>query len=316
MHGRLFTLFDIPFPSYFVLLAVGFLMATVVGTLWAKRIGENPDVIVDLGILMVITGVLGARLAHVLFDGHFTEYVNRCVDISQVSWKISRAECLRPMEGDWLFGGGGEPVGVWDAAVGVCRPREPDCWAALRFWEGGLTYYGGLIAASLAAYWQLRRDGFPFLRAADMAGMVVPLGLAFGRMGCSLAGCCFGTPSHLPWALTFPAHSPAADKQLELGLLESSRSAALPVHPTQLYEALGCLALAAFLLLHVHAKKRYDGQVFVFFLALYAGMRFVLEFFRSDDRGGWLGLSTSQLIGIGLALLALGMHLRLRARTA
>ena len=71
MQGRLFTWFDIPFPSYFVLLLTGFVFATAAGAVWAKRIGQNPDVVVDLGIAMLLAGVAGARLLHVLADGYF-----------------------------------------------------------------------------------------------------------------------------------------------------------------------------------------------------------------------------------------------------
>lgn len=316
MHPRLFTFLDIPFPSYFVLLVTGFMLATASGVLWAKRVGENPDVVVDLGISMLIAGVVGARLAHVLFDGYFWDYVHLCTDPSRVTWKITRAECLAPVEGDWIFGGGGGPTGVWDAVSNLCRPREADCWAWTRFWTGGLTYYGGLIAASAVAVWQLRRDRFPFWRAADMAGMVVPLGLGYGRMGCLLAGCCFGRTCGQPWALRFPAHSPAADRQHDLGLLHSASNVPLGVHPTQIYEALGCFAIAAVLLLYAHSRKRYDGQIFLLFILSYAALRFVIEFFRDDDRGGLIGLSTSQLIGLLLIAAAGVVHARLRRRAS
>jgi phosphatidylglycerol---prolipoprotein diacylglyceryl transferase len=87
------------------------------------------------------------------------------------------------------------------------------------------------------------------------------------------------------------------------------------VLPTQIFESAVCLAIAAYCLLHVHGRKRYDGQVFVTFLGLYALGRFVLEFFRDDDRGGLLWLSTSQLIGVALVGLALAIHVR-RSRAA
>ena len=82
--------------------------------------------------------------------------------------------------------------------------------------------------------------------------------------------------------------------------------------PTQIFESAVCLAIAAYCLLRVHGRKRYDGQVFATFLALYALGRFLLEFVRDDDRGGFLGLSTSQLIGIALVGLAGVIHLRRR----
>ncbi len=314
MQPRLFTFFDFPVPSYFIFLVTGFMLATACGALWAKRIGHDPDVVVNLGISMLIAGVIGARLAHVLFDGFFWDYVHLCSEPAKVAWRISREECLAPAPGDCLFGGGGEVTGVWDAAARVCRPRAADCWAWANIMAGGLTYYGGFIGASAVAVWQLGRDRFPFWRAADMAGMFVPLGLGYGRMGCLLAGCCFGRTCDLPWALRFPAHSPAVDKQVELGLLHSTFERSLPVHPTQIYESLGCLVLAAVFILRLHRRKRYDGQVFLAFVAGYATLRFLLEFLRNDDRGGWLGLSTSQIIGIALVGLSLSIQARVKRR--
>jgi phosphatidylglycerol---prolipoprotein diacylglyceryl transferase len=304
MQGQLFTLLGQGFPSYFVLLMMGFVLATVTGALWARRIGQNPDVVVDLGLAMVIAGVAGARLLHVLVDGYFWDYVHLCTDPTLVDMRLTRAECANPEYG-----------GVWDAARGLCHPEQADCFYWAKFWAGGLTYYGGFVGASLAAYFLLRRDRFPFWKGADMAGMVVPIGLGFGRMGCLLAGCCFGTASDAPWALVFPPNSPASDWQHKHGLLESKWLASLPVHPTQIYEAAGSFAIAAVCLLFLHGRKRYDGQIFLAFIVLYAALRFVLEFWRSDDRGALAGLSTSQLVGLGLIAAAYAAHRRLgRAR--
>ena len=304
MQGRLFTLFEIPFPSYFVLLLTGFLFATIAGALWAKRVGQDPDVVVDLGLAMLLAGVVGARLLHVIADGYFMDYVHLCTDPSKVDWKVTRDECLSPRY-----------AGVWDAAKSVCHPTETDCFAWAKFWAGGLTYYGGFLGASAAAWYLMKRDRFPFWKAADMAGMVIPIGLGFGRMGCLLAGCCFGTPTSARWAMTFPSHSPASESQFKAGLLGSPFESSLPVHPTQVYESLASFAIAAVLILFLHGRKRYDGQIFLGFVALYALARFVIEFFRSDDRGGLLGLSTSQLIGLGLVAAVVGVHTRLVRRT-
>ena len=103
-----------------------------------------------------------------------------------------------------------------------------------------------------------------------MAGFAIPLGLAFGRMGCLLAGCCFGATCDLPWAVSFPWRSAASEEQFRDHLLASPKMWSLPVHPTQLYESAASLAIAAVCLLWVHGRKRYDGQVFAAFLALYA----------------------------------------------
>jgi phosphatidylglycerol:prolipoprotein diacylglycerol transferase len=313
MHGRLFQ-FDLsfisdglvmPFPSYFVLLLTGFLFATLMGAVWAKRIGQNPDVIVDLGLAMVLAGVAGGRLLHVLADGYLMDYVNLCIDHTKVDWVITQAQCKSAEYG-----------GTWDFAKQVCHPKEADCWAWARFYSGGLTYYGGFAAASLAAWFLLRADKFPFWKAADMAGMVVPIGLGFGRMGCLLAGCCFGKPWSSSLAVHFPANSPASEAQWKAGQLPSALLESLPVHPTQLYESLSSFAIAAYLILHLHGRKRYDGQVFLAFVGLYSVVRFVIEFVRADDRGGLLGLSTSQVVGIALVAGVVWLHKRLHARAA
>jgi phosphatidylglycerol:prolipoprotein diacylglycerol transferase len=304
MRPELFRLFDVGFPSYFVLLLSGFLFATALGVLWAKRIGMNPDVIVDLGLAMLLAGVAGSRILHVLVDGYFWDYVHLCTDPARVDWPLDRAECVSAAYD-----------GIWDAAKGVCHPKHADCLAWAKFWAGGLTYYGGFIGATAAAVVLLRRDRFPFWKAADMAGFAVPMGLAFGRMGCLLAGCCFGSESNVPWALSFPPRSPASEEQAKDHLLESVRMWSHPVHPTQIYESAASLAIAAFLLLWLLPRKRYDGQIFAGFMVLYAVARFLVEILRRDARGGAVGLSTSQLIGLVLVGAAVAVH-RLRAPRA
>lgn len=303
MHGRLFTLLGQAFPSYFVLLVTGFVVATAVGCLWAKRIGQDPDVVVDLGLAMLIAGVAGARILHVFADGYFWDYVHLCTNPALVDIQVTPAECASP-----------DYEGVWDAAKAVCHPKEADCLAWAKFWSGGLTYYGGFLAASAAGWWLLRRDRFPFWKAADMAGIAIPLGLGFGRMGCLLAGCCFGRVSHVPWAIEFPSDSPASDWQFKHDLLKSKFLQSLPVHPTQIYESAASFAIAAICLLAIHGRKRYDGQVFLSFVVLYAAARFVLEFWRSDDRGGLFHLSTSQWIGVALVIPAYALHRALLGR--
>jgi phosphatidylglycerol:prolipoprotein diacylglycerol transferase len=317
MRPELFKVLDFGFPAYFVLLLSGFLFATATGAIWARRIGKDPDVIVDLGLSCLLMGVVGARLLHVLADGYFWDYVHLCTDPSQVDWHLEKADCLREVHGmfDLTSSGPTHPKGNWDPATNVCHPYQADCFAWAYFWAGGLTYYGGFIGASLMAVWLLRRDRFPFWKAADMAGFAVPIGLGFGRMGCLLAGCCYGLKSESLLALSFPPRSPASEAEFKAHELPGVTEWSHRVLPTQIFESAVCLAIAAYCLLHVHGRKRYDGQVFVTFLGLYALGRFVLEFFRDDDRGGLLWLSTSQLIGVALIGLALAIHVR-RSRAA
>lgn len=303
MLPRVAEIFGEPIPSYFTALVLGFALATYVGTRWATRSGLDREAVIDLGLFSLIAGVAGARIMHVIADGYFWDYVHLCTDHTQVVWQITRQECT-------------DVGGVWVAARGICQPSEADCFAWARFWNGGLTYYGGLIGAAGFAWWFLKRERFPFLKAADMAGMVIPIGLFFGRLGCFLGGCCFGIRTEHPIGVVFPEWSPASRQQHRDGLLEHPWLESLSVHPTQLYEAIGCLAISALLIAWVHPRKRFDGQIFLLFLALYSALRFLLEYWRADDRGGVLGLSTSQLISLAVAVVvaALWELLARRAR--
>ncbi len=323
MRPELFNAFGVSLPAYFVLLLSGFLFATAAGAIWARRIGQDPDVVVDLGLACLLAGVVGGRILHVLADGYFMDYVHLCTDPSRVDWHITPAQCMRPIKSTWGWFGfptatDGLPRGYWDASRGLCHPIpiETDCFAWAKFWAGGLTYYGGFIGASGMAVFLLKRDRFPFWKAADMAGFAVPLGLGFGRMGCLLAGCCFGKESDGSLALSFPPMSPASEAEFKAGMFPSAAHWSHKVLPTQIFESAVSIAIAAFCLVYVHGRKRYDGQVFVAFLGLYALGRFALEFLRADDRGGTLGLSTSQLLGIAMIGAAFAIHKRRSAASS
>ncbi len=94
MQGSLFELFGVSAPAYFILLITGFAFATAVAVAQTRRLGENPDVIVDIALAALLMGVIGGRVFHVLFDGLFWDYVHLCTDPSLVDWKISQAQCL------------------------------------------------------------------------------------------------------------------------------------------------------------------------------------------------------------------------------
>jgi phosphatidylglycerol:prolipoprotein diacylglycerol transferase len=241
-------------------------------------------------------GVVGGRIFHVLFDGFFWDYVHLCTEPTKVGWEISKELCESPRYA--------EAQPQWDAVAKVCRPTVTDCFAWAKFWAGGLTYYGGFLFAAVAGVLLLKRD---------LASVGIAIGLGFGRIGCFLAGCCFGDVSHGTHALSFPPRSPASDQHWKQGLIDHAGEPSLPVLPTQAFESAMSFAVAGFLLLYLQGRKRYDGQIFVWFLGLYALGRFVIEFWRADDRGGALGLSTSQLIGLLIVAFAFVLHQKLDA---
>jgi phosphatidylglycerol---prolipoprotein diacylglyceryl transferase len=169
-------------------------------------------------------------------------------------------------------------------------PRE--LWSI--FQSGGV-FYGGLIGGALVAWWYARRHGLAGWSTADALAPGVVLGQAIGRLGCFAAGCCWGKPTSLPWAVTFTD-------------VYASRAVGTPMdtplHPSQLYESGAAFLIFAFLL-WLLPRKRFDGQVTLAYVGLYSAVRFGLEFLRGDpERGSWFGgaLSTSQVIAIVLLL--------------
>lgn len=175
---------------------------------------------------------------------------------------------------------------------------------ALKLWNGGLVFYGGFVGATAAGILYVRRHGIPVLPAADACALGIPLGLAFGRVGCTLAGCCFGKPTESRWAIVFTDPS---------GLAPLFR----PLHPTQIYEALASLAIFGFL---YAARERFrtPGMLFWTTLVLYGAARFFLETYRDDPRGFVLGFSESQVVSFVLVAYALASigHAAWRERKA
>jgi phosphatidylglycerol:prolipoprotein diacylglycerol transferase len=172
-------------------------------------------------------------------------------------------------------------------------PRE-----LLTLARSGGVFYGGLILAVAVALWYIRRAGLPLWTTCDVFAPGIALGHVVGRFGCFFAGCCYGRPTTLPWAITF--HDPFAAANVGTPLN-------IPLHPTQLYEA-GAELLILFALLFFERKGRpFPGRTFWLYILLYAVSRFIIEFYRGDERGAVGVLSTSQFISIVLAPLAVGM---------
>lgn len=172
-------------------------------------------------------------------------------------------------------------------------------------WEGGLVFYGGFVGAALAALWYVRRHKLSVWDTADAVAPGLVLGQAIGRLGCFFAGCCYGAACDLPWAVTF--HDPRRAGDVPLGV---------PLHPTQLYEAAGNLAVFALLYVVQGPRRRFSGQLFGTYLATYPVLRFLVECFRSDPRGALGPLSTSQALGIPIFLFGLWVLAKRRKSAA
>jgi len=169
-------------------------------------------------------------------------------------------------------------LGVWVLIAGIAfaramyvlldweffadRPLE-----ILYVWrEGGLSFHGGLLGGILAGIvftWQRKLS---FWKIADMVAPGLALGYGIARFGCLLNGCCYGAPTDLPWGVQFPRWP-------------DSEIMTAPLHPTQIYAALGSWTILA-VLMACRRRLTAPGQLFCLYLMLYAPMRSIVEVFR------------------------------------
>jgi phosphatidylglycerol:prolipoprotein diacylglycerol transferase len=174
-------------------------------------------------------------------------------------------------------------------------------------WRGGIVSYGGFFGGALGGLIWARRRRIAAPRLGDAIMPALFLGQAFGRVGCLLVGDDYGKPWDGPWAVTFPARE---------GSLIPPDLVGVPLHPSQLYLCLMNLVIFGSMA-WLFARRRWDGQVLVTTMFLYALGRFLVEFTRGDDeaRGYFGALSTAQWWSVATAALALLLWLRLRGRT-
>ena len=179
-------------------------------------------------------------------------------------------------------------------------------WRAIRVWEAGLVFYGGLIGGVVAALLYTTIHRIHRRQAADLMVPYLALGQAITRVGCFLNGCCYGDTTSAPWAVQYPPGSHAFQHQLEAGLLQADAPCSLGVHPAPLY-MVGGLLLIAGLLKYTLERRRFHGQVAILYAILYGALRFIVEGLRGDSARSVFGMTVSQTIS--LSLVALGLAL-------
>lgn len=170
--------------------------------------------------------------------------------------------------------------------------RDPDYFRAVI--QGGFVFYGGLIGGILAGFLCAKLHKINVLAYFEEYIYLLPLIHAFGRLGCHMAGCCFGIPYNGPGAVVFPEGSIAP--------------AGISLFPVQLTESC-CLFLIFAVLLFLRLKFywRYNIETYLF---LYGTLRFFLENYRYDAVRGFFGpLSTSQWISLFLILCGVLLYL-------
>ncbi len=289
-------LFKIPytnfsFNTYGFLLALAFVAGLLVMARLAARDGLDKQKVYDLGLWVLAASLIGSKALMVITE--------------------------------------------WDSYYRD-NPRQI---FTLDFFRSGGVYYGGLIAAVIASVVVMRIYKLPWWRTADAFAPGIVIGQAIGRLGCFSAGCCWGKPTSAWYGVHFTdkgheitgvptivshLNDPIqqnvwAERLANLGGL----LAPIHLHPTQLYEA-GATLLIFVVLLFMHRRRRFDGQVILAYAMLYSVARFIIEYWRDDPRGEIFDLSTSQFIAVVMFVGALAVFLyrlrkpsvELRAQTA
>jgi phosphatidylglycerol:prolipoprotein diacylglycerol transferase len=302
---------DLPVFGYGLMLVLGVWTAVELARYLANRFELKGDDFVTLGIIAMVSGVVGARISHVLEN----------LDVYTSDQRSA-----------------------WDNFI-----------AAINISSGGLTFYGGFIVATAFAIAFGKLKKIPIRRGMDIVAPCLMLGLAFGRVGCLLNGCCWGQtcePQQVAWSITFPYDSPPYDYHVDEGLVQvpdelvqlvpgqepgelirrpmstdtlreqpeaiqdlAAAQQSLPVHPTQLYSVLNALLIMGLCLAFL-AMLPAPGKVFALMLLCYGPGRFALEMLRVNTRLAG-DLTYSMWVSIGVTTCGLLLYIvfgRLAAR--
>ena len=257
MYPRLFEFGWFTVYSYGLLLALAYLLGLQMALVRARRRGMDSTRIMDLGIWIIISALIGAKLMLLIVDW---DYFSR-------------------------------------------NPRE-----LISLAQSGGVFYGGLILALIVALWYMWRHRMAIWATCDVFAPGIALGHVIGRVGCFLAGCCYGRPTDVPWAVRFTDPFASANVGTPLHI---------DLHPTQLYEAGAELLILGLLLGTERMGRPFPGRTFWGYMCLYGVSRFIIEMFRGDPRGFMFGtgLSTSQFIAVILVPLSLIMLFLLSRRS-
>lgn len=240
MHPILAKIGPIYIYSYGLMVAIGFSVATLLAYKHADDFGINKERIIDLGIVMLAGGIIGARIVYVALN--FQYYMKNPLEI-----------------------------------VNLAR--------------GGLVWYGAFIFGMIAAAWFVWKNRINFWTVADLFAPYLALAQSFGRIGCLMNGCCYGSaaPSGFMLSVIFPGES-------------------ICRYPTQIFSALALLLIFA-ILRTWQKKRRFNGEIFLGYGLLYSVKRFSVEFFRGDNPKILHGLTISQLISVAVFVVCSGLFI-------
>jgi phosphatidylglycerol:prolipoprotein diacylglycerol transferase len=263
---------SVPVFGYGFMLLIGFLCALAFARRQARLAGIDPEIMYDMGYWLLVPGIVGGRLAYLVQHGD-----NVFLDMNG-----------RPLSGmQWLL-------------------------AALNLSQGGLVLIGAMVGGAIGFLAFCARRKVPPLALADVIVPSIFIGIAFGRLGCLMNGCCFGDACSLPWAITFPHGSVPFEALVQRGFVDPTAAATMPLHPTQIYMAIDGFILACVTALYFRVRTR-PGDVLALGCILCAITRILVEFLRNDEMGQ-LGtrFTISQYYSLGILAAGIGVAIYLR----
>lgn len=283
MNYRLFQIGGVNIYTYGTMVAIAFLTGIFLGVYRAKKLGENPQNILDLCLYIMIGSIAGARLVFVMNNWEY--FRNNLIEILFIQ-------------------------------------------------QGGLVFYGGMIAAVLIAIIYLKLKHLSILLYLDILTPSLAIGHAIGRIGCFFNGCCYGKvpesgslfgflavrfPRIVDKIMVTPEHfseqvigSPPYVDHLYKGLITDEAVCSLPVYPTQLFSA--AMNFAFFVIVtYMFRTRKFNGQIWWSYLIMYAVGRFLIECIRGDvPRIEPTPFTFSQLISIAMFAVGIIMYHILR----
>jgi len=256
----------IPVYGYGAMLVAACLASGWVARKRSPLAGVDPDFSANLAVVMVLVGIVGARLLHL--------------------------------------------IRYHDRAFARCQSLQDYLLAAVNLPDGGLVLHGGIALAAVVYVLHCRKHHISPLKYGDAVIPALFVGIAFGRVGCFLNGCCFGGVTTLPWGVSFPQGSVPWKEYVERGLLDPGSACTAPLHPTQLYSVIDGLLLALITTVY-YRYRRGDGSVIALGAIAYSMTRFFIESLRTDEQGqpGFLNIGLTPAQEISLATLVFGLML-------
>lgn len=257
-----FTIFGFKIALYGVIIGFGIVMAFLLVSYVAKKQGMNPDDFFDLGMYLVIFGIIGARLYYVIFSWDY--YKNNPAKIFNIR-------------------------------------------------EGGLAIYGGIILGFITHIVYCKVKKANMLKMGDIGFQGVIVGQIFGRWGNFTNREVFGTYTDNLFAMRLPINAVRA-RDIDAAISEHITPGInyIQVHPTFLYESFYNLCLLG-IMFFFQNKKKFDGEVMLWYAGGYGIGRFFIEGIRTDQlKIGNTGIAVSQMLGLVLFIAALIIDITVR----